>query len=202
MIKYLKQNKQVVIASFTLFILSMSTLFFFLGTNQELERGDYKADLMHGSRKHFSLIIEEKKYREIVQNTVDPLVVLNMDGEIDFISQNFEVKSGYDREEILHKTFSHFLHSDDLTTFLEHFVKAIETKETVVMVGPFRFLDKDGKYRTHIISFIPLEEKGVMYAIAMTAKDISSSKGQEEGQDNPIHQDKNNEKDERLMAEN
>lgn len=47
MLKYIRQNKNIIVVAVALFMVSMSTLMFFLGANNDLHQSDYKTNVMN-----------------------------------------------------------------------------------------------------------------------------------------------------------
>ncbi len=47
MLKYIKQNKNIIVVAVALFMISMSTLMFFLGANNDLHQSEYKTDVIN-----------------------------------------------------------------------------------------------------------------------------------------------------------
>ena len=50
MLRYVRQNKNIIIVAITLFMVSMSTLMFFLGSNKELHNNELKTNNIHESK--------------------------------------------------------------------------------------------------------------------------------------------------------
>lgn len=47
MLKYIKQNKNIIVVAVALFMVSMSTLVFFLGANNDLHQSEYKTNVIN-----------------------------------------------------------------------------------------------------------------------------------------------------------
>ena len=174
MLKYVKQNKHVITVAFGLFIVSMSTLFFFLGSDNEFQKADYKTDFIQ-ALKVKSYEEQEKQYREFLHNEKDAFAILDLEGNIEFSSANFETTLGYTKEEVNHHLFPLFLNTEDLSIFLGAFSKVNQTHESLMMIGPYRLQNKNGEDRFHMGSMIPLFEKGKIMSVAIVSKDIGGS---------------------------
>lgn len=176
MLNYIKQNKQVIMVAVTLFVVSMSTVLFFFGSNGN--QSDLKADVVdHGtvteSADVKSLKEEEKSYRELVNNQEDPVFVMNMDGTIKFSSGDVENTLDYKQDDLKNQLFFLLMNPEDLSTFLGAFSKVTQDKTQAVMVGPYRLRDKNGEYHLHMGSLTPIISHGVVEGIAVSSKDIS-----------------------------
>ena len=174
MLKYMKQNKHVITVAIALFIVSMSTLFFFLGSDNEFQKADYKTDFIH-ALKVKSTEEQERQYREFLQNEKDPFAILDLQGNIVFGSDNFGTLLGYKKEDLDHRLFPLFLNTEDLPVFLGAFSKVSENHQSVLMVGPYRLHDKNGSDHLFIGSMVPLFEKEKLVNIAIVTKDIGNS---------------------------
>lgn len=156
-----------------MFMVSLSVLILFLGedfaSNQHLEANVVDSISIKSHQE------EENKYREIVENKEDPVVVLGLDGAVEFTSWDFEPATGYAPEEIENNLYYDLINPDDLAMFIEAVGKAIESQEPMSMVGPFRFRDADDEYKFHMASIYPTVEDGRVTSIAITFKDISES---------------------------
>jgi PAS domain S-box-containing protein len=188
MLQYIKQNKHVIMVAVTLFVISMSTLLFFFGSNGGQK--DLKTDVIGGGSNVTESINvksaqdDEQSYRTIVNNEEDPVFVMNVDGTIKFSSWNVESTLGYKPDELQHQIFFLMIHPDDLSTFLGAFGKVIQNKKPVTMVGPYRLRDKNGEYHLHMGSLFPIVVQGNVDSIAIASKDISSTVQPDQPQQN------------------
>ncbi len=218
MLKYLRQNKQTIIIAFALFIVSTSTLLFFVGSNGEVKGTDLKTDVIE-NHNNSATQEEEKNFRHIANNKDDSLVVLNLDGTIDFATQDFEERMGYSQTEIHDQVFFDLLNPEDFTSFLGVFSKVLHNHEPISLIGPYRIRDKAGEYHTNIGATAPYLLKGKLEKIILTLKDITAKnadkktekqsendhkdaeqKDTKESDSKKIQNEKN--QDARLMAEN
>jgi PAS domain S-box-containing protein len=197
MLKYLKQNKNVIVAAFTLFIVSMSAIIFFLGSDHELKKNEYKAQVIADQHSPEQL---EEKYRVLSHNEKNPFLVLSTDGTIEFVSPDFEKATGFKQDELKHQLYLLFINSEDLSIFLGAFAKILESAETLNMIGPYRFREKSGEYHFQMGSAVPvLKKEGRIEYIILIIKDIGTNlPANQEGKKKIRNQDSEND---RLMAE-
>lgn len=183
MLKYLKKNKNIMIAAVGLFIVSMSVLLMFL--NQEpLNKDELKTSVVEASsvKSHQE---EERHYREVVKNEEDPIVVIGMNGLIDFSSADFAELTGYKNEQIKGQLYFSFINPEELSTFLSGFGKVIDTEKPVLLVGPYRFKDSSGNYRYQIGSLYPVNADGKLTRIAISIRDITSELQKQQNNEKP-----------------
>ncbi len=188
MLKYLSQNKHVILIAVALFVVSMSTLLFFLGSNTETQQHEIKTDLLENSKVK-SLNDTEDYYRKLVNNHEDSILALALDGSIEFASLDTESKWGYGKKDILNQSIFVLLHPDDLPDFLGVFGKVLQTEHSVNTMGPYRVRGKDSGYRIIIGLATPLMEKGKIQKIIITAKDITDGLA-EKSNENDLKQQK------------
>lgn len=213
MLKYVQQNKQVIVVAVALFIVSMSALLFFLGSNTDFQAHDLKTNVIE-SADHKPVQNEETHYRQLLKNNEDPFVVMKVNGSIDFISSNFESTLGYSEKEAQTQVFFNLLNPDDLSVFLGGFGKVLQSEQGVTIVGPYRIRNQKGDYHLHIGSAVPIVVKGKIEEIVLSTKDISAQVPEENDKETPTenqsHQssgsgkkirNENNKVENRLMAE-
>lgn len=171
MLTYIKQNKNIFIVTLGLFIASMSALLFFLNDDHNLHE-ELKTNVVDSIALK-SYQEEEKRYRDLLGNHEDPIIILNLDGTIDFVSWDFGVAAGYKQKELKGELFLGLLHPEDLGTFMSAFGKVIGTEEALTMIGPYRLRDSLGAYRVNMGSVYPIKEEKKVVKIGLTTRDIS-----------------------------
>lgn len=168
----------------TLFVVSMSTLLFFMGGNDDINNHDLKTSVVEENSIKESIDVkslqeDEKNYRKLVNNQEDPVFVMHIDGTISFASWDVETIMGYKPGELEHQVFFLLIHPEDLSTFLGAFGKVVQTKQAVPMVGPYRLRDQKGEYHLNVGSLIPVIEHGNIDSIAISTKDIGQKENKE-----------------------
>jgi PAS domain S-box-containing protein len=180
MLQFIRQNKNVIMVAIALFFVSMSVLILFLG--EELNKhNDISANVVdsigeggtHGALPADELKENEIKFREIIDNQEDPLVVIGLDGMVDFASADFEVATGYEPVLMKDNLFYEFIDSADLAKFIAAIGKVIETGETIPMVGPYKFIDVYGEYNIHISTLHPYKVDDKLMGIIVVFRDIT-----------------------------
>ncbi|MCW3075943.1 MAG: domain S-box protein [Bacteroidetes bacterium] len=96
-------------------------------------------------RYYHEVISQEKKFRALIENISDAILLLNRKGEIIYRSPSATTITGFLSEEVLHKKLDNSFHPDDLTE-ARHMFKHSYLCPGVVMHESFRILHKNGNY--------------------------------------------------------
>jgi two-component system, cell cycle sensor histidine kinase and response regulator CckA len=102
----------------------------------------YKKEIRERKRTAEALRESEEKYRLLVQNASDAIVVAR-DGMLCFVNSRAIALSGYTEEELLSKPFIAVVHPQDRDTVQSNYLKKLSGKP-VPMGYTFRCLHKDG----------------------------------------------------------
>lgn len=176
MFKFLKQNKNILMVAFGLFIVSMSTLLFFL--KEDPHTGKLNEDLKTSVVESVSMKShqeDEKIYRDITKNSDDGIIVIKINGMVDFVSWNLEEIAGYREDDIKGTLFFKMISPQDLSTFLEAFGKVIDKEAPLSLVGPYRIQNSNGEFHYYIGSMHPISWNGKIAKIALTLRDINET---------------------------
>ncbi|MFX1376820.1 MAG: PAS domain S-box protein [Promethearchaeota archaeon] len=133
-----------------------------------------------------------EKYRLILENTNDIIILYNENLEIEYVNENVLKRLlGYSFEDITQKNSIEIIHPEDKEKTLESFKKAFQTGEAI---GETRIRCKTGGYKL-------LESKGKVFMkngekkLILVSRDITEKKEAEQKL-------KESEKEYRLLAEN
>jgi PAS domain S-box-containing protein len=88
----------------------------------------------------------EKYFREMTENSLDIIIVLNKIGTISFASTSVKRFMGYNPEDIIGKSVFKFIHPSDLAKATLDFGKAVLSKEQSI-ANSFRVFHNDGSER-------------------------------------------------------
>ena len=93
-------------------------------------------------------ILEEvvDNYHFLVDNILDVIVEIDLDGTFTYVNPKVYDMLGYQREEVIGNQFFSYIHPDDMDVIIESFEKAIEGKEAVAL--EYRVRHKEGHYIT------------------------------------------------------
>lgn len=174
MYNYWRSNRNVILTAVALFVVSLTALLFFLIEHPEGEHGELKANVVD-SLTIKSQQEEEKTYRSLLDeyDHDGPLVVLGLDGYVEFSSWDFETVAGYRLEDVKEELIYSFIHPDDLGMFLGAVGKALSTETPVMMVGPYRLRAVNGEYRLQMASFYPIKKEEKVQSIIIAIRDIT-----------------------------
>jgi len=92
--------------------------------------------------KTFRLRESQIKYKNIVNNSTDAIVVIQGD-DIKFVNKRFENLAGYSRDEIVNSSFLDLLHSEDCAQAKKTLHDETMTEDYLVKVAKFRIRKKD-----------------------------------------------------------
>jgi PAS domain S-box-containing protein len=95
--------------------------------------------------KTFRLRESQIKYKNIVNNSTDAIVVIQ-DGAIKFVNKRFEDFSGHSRDEIIDIPFSELLHSEDCAQAIKGGHDGEMAEDYLVKTGKFRIQKRDGSF--------------------------------------------------------
>lgn len=142
----------------------------------ELERriGELESDF---KEKTFSLRESQIKYRDIVENSTDGIVI-TQDNHITFANKRSMESTGYAMWEMLNIPFIEILHPDDRPAAMERYRRRLRG-EDVPAVSTFRVMRKDGSFfwvEDHAAKTLWGEGPAVLHAI----RDISERMDAEE----------------------
>jgi two-component system cell cycle sensor histidine kinase/response regulator CckA len=125
-----------------------------------------------------ALIQSEAKYRELIENALDFIFIVDMDGKFIEINELPLIRTGYSKEDILSFNFGDFVHPDDMGIAVTAYekVKAGQTCEFEM-----RSKKKDGTYDWHSFVTRPiLDVNGNVEYVHGVARDVTDRKAAEE----------------------
>jgi PAS domain S-box-containing protein len=88
----------------------------------------------------------EERFRSLIENTLDIVKIIDMDGTISYESPSIEKVLGYQVAELIGKNLLDYIHQDDLSDTYYSFIHAIENPKVAAPLE-FRCRHKDGSWR-------------------------------------------------------
>ncbi len=181
MYHYWRNNKNVILVAVAMFTVSLTALLSFLSG----EPGGHNPELSANVVDSISVKAQqetESSYRSLLEDHEGPLVVLGVDGLVQFSSWDFESSTGYGMADVEDQLFYSFIHPEDLSTFIGAFGKVLASESPVMMIGPYRMRNVEGQYQVHMASFYPLKEDDKVVKVMIAIRDITGelSDGEEE----------------------
>lgn len=119
----------------------------------------------------------EERYRSLVENISDVIYTLDTQGKILYISPAVERLSKYKAEDLLNRSFTDFIHPDDLPGLLESYERTIQGRYES---SEFRIFDNDGSVRYVRTSSRLIKKGEEVLGLTAVMSDITESKLAEE----------------------
>lgn len=116
----------------------------------------------------------EEKFSFIANNTSDVIMVHELSGKIDFISESCEQMIGYKANELDKTNPYDYIHPEDIPKVEKLHQEIIKNKRKIVL--DFRYKHKDGHWIWLETALNPVVEKNIPIAFISTSRDISESK--------------------------
>ena len=118
----------------------------------------------------------EEKYRRIIENTNDVVMLTQPDGRISYLSPACRNVLGYDAKELIGKE-PWIVHPDDLKKVKEAFGKSLDG--SVGTNFEYRILTKDGKTKWISHSWAPIMKEGNLQLVVSVIRDTTERKQSE-----------------------
>lgn len=129
-------------------------------------------DITERHESEIQLQLSEQRFKSLVQNGSDLIVLMNEDGILTYISPSVKPITGYEPEDLLNKNAFEFIHPDDHQLVMEELESVIGSVNSG-QATPHRFLNAAGEWMW-------LESKGVnlmhdtnIRGIIINARDIT-----------------------------
>jgi len=103
------------------------------------------ADITERKRAEEALQESEEKYRLLVENATQAIIVAQ-DGMLKFFNPKLIEIIGYSQEEIVSRPFAEFIHPDDLDMAVKYYLECLKGEETP-QIYALRVIDKDGNIK-------------------------------------------------------
>lgn len=121
----------------------------------------------------------EERFRAMVENIGDIIMILDADGTIRYASPSLERLSGFQIEELLGKNVLEFIHPDDLETVIKTREQTVQDPNATVSVE-CRVRYKDGSWRYFVFIGKNLLSHPSVSGVVVCGRDISEHKRAEE----------------------
>ncbi|HEX7395381.1 MAG TPA: PAS domain S-box protein [Anaerolineaceae bacterium] len=142
-----------------------------------LEDGLIKATSLAGKleESNAALRANEERYRAIVEDSVDIISILSIDGTIQYINPSPERILGYKMEELKGRKIFDFLHPDDINLVAAALTPGVPAEE----IGPsleLRVCHKDGSWRTLEVRGNEMHTNPTVNGTIIICRDITERK--------------------------
>ncbi len=116
-------------------------------------------DVTVRKRAEQALKESEEKFRSIVENVNDIIYAVRPDGVFTYVSPNWREMLGHGAEEVIGRSFSEFVHPEDVRLCAEFLEKVLTTGEKQSGVE-YRVAHKNGTWRWHFSNGSPIKDAG------------------------------------------
>jgi PAS domain S-box-containing protein len=117
----------------------------------------------------------EKRFRSLIENALDVIMILDVDGTIRYVSPSVEKVLGYSTAELATKNVFESIHPDDFTNAYYSLTNAIQNSEPVRPIE-FRYRHKENSWRTLEAISQPFVGSDAILRIMVNARDITERK--------------------------
>jgi diguanylate cyclase (GGDEF)-like protein/PAS domain S-box-containing protein len=118
----------------------------------------------------------EEKFRLLIENIYDIVYTVDCSGLFQFASSVWTRYLGFVPDEIIGKSFTDFVHPDDIPVCREFLEKVIATGQPQSGLE-YRVVDKEGRWHWHTTSAVPLrDDSGSIQGFYGIARDIDENK--------------------------
>lgn len=129
-------------------------------------------DITQRKESELALVASEIKYRSLTEQITDVLYKTNSKAEITYISPSCRDIFGFDPEEMIGQSFTHFLDTEDITRAVRLYSENMQNKTTIRGLR-FRMLQKSGRKFIGELSGAPLIEKGQVIGVIGLIRDVT-----------------------------
>ena len=153
------------------------------GAQDYLIKGRVRGDLLVRSIRYSceraraveALERREEHYRSLTENSLDLVSIIKNDGTIRYISPSHRRILGYDADELVGKNAFDFIHAEDRAR-----VKAAARETHATMTLEYRFLHKDGSFRTMESFARDLSHLAGVGGVVVNSRDVTDRRRLEE----------------------
>ena len=122
----------------------------------------------------------EERFRALIENATDLILVLNPDGMVRYVSPSVVQILGFAPDEIIGRSIADFVHSDELPAALDAIAIRVQTPGVADQASEFRVRHKDGSYHTMEVIGNNLLDNPAISGIVVNARDVTERKQADE----------------------
>ena len=136
-------------------------------------------DITERKQAEEALRESEERFRALIENALDAIVILNSDGTIRYESPSMERMTGRKAKVRIGKDPLEFSHPDDIPNVIEAFAQLLENQTTTVHTE-LRLQHEDGSWRTFEVVGNNLLDNPAVAGTVLNLRDITQRKRAEE----------------------
>jgi PAS domain S-box-containing protein len=172
--KLMKRNGSLVPVEISTFPIKIHEKNLVLGIARDITERKKSEDILRES---------EEKFRSLIEDSTDIVLLLDENGEISYVSPSIEKVWGYSVDEILEKDLDYylneFLHPDDLESVMKAYINETENPGSLETIE-CRFKHKDGTWGYVQARGNNLYDNPAVKGLVITLTDISEQKKAED----------------------
>lgn len=131
--------------------------------------------VVNARRMERELELSESKYRAVVENVQDGILILNDRFQALYVNPMIRELSGYEEKELVGGDFRQFIHSDSMPDVLERYSRLVRG-EDILAHREIKFVRKDGEVRDIDVSTKVLDPQDGQIRILARITDITERK--------------------------
>jgi len=133
-----------------------------------------------GRQKAKQTLEQNKEYfQALIENAYDVILIMNVNGGVDYVSPSIKQSLGYEQEEYMGKKPFDLVHPDDLQDCIDHFARVIQTPH-YFGYEELRIRHKDGSWRNIEAAANNLLDIPSVAGVVVNFHDITERKRSEE----------------------
>lgn len=133
------------------------------------------ARLIERKRLEDTLRQSENRFRSLIENLTDIISIIAPDGTIIYESPSIENAVGFKAEELIGKSAFDYIHPDDISAVISYFGLVLRKRNPARPIE-YRFLHKDGFWRTVESVVKPFIDPNVGLVTILNSRDVTNEK--------------------------
>lgn len=133
-------------------------------------------DITEQKKSQEQLREKDKKFKVLIDNVNDLIILLNKELEIIYSSPSLEKLLGYKENEFVNNYVLNFIHPDDRNEFLDKFNAILGENGKKTIDVQFRCITSSGEWRFHEAILQNLLSEPLIEAVILTQRDITERK--------------------------
>ncbi len=121
----------------------------------------------------------EEKYKELFDNSLDAIIITDLEGKIIEVNSGFENITGYSRDEVKGRSYTEFVPKEYAEEIFERYNKALREDKNIHNIQ-FEFFTKKGEKRVAEGDVSLIKRNGKVVAFQGNFRDITERKTMEE----------------------
>ena len=137
-------------------------------------------DIKDRKNSEVSLARSEARFRSLVQNSSDLILLVNEEGQISYASESCQRITGYSTEQLRGQKLSKFVHNKDKIRFQHGLSAAMEAAQNISVPLEYRFLKADGTTIAFESLMTNQLSDATIQSLVINSRDVSERKSAED----------------------